>query len=148
VSTYCHSVQNIRPSSLLTENVKIKIYRTVILPVVLYGCETWALTLREELRLMVFDNRVLRKIFGPKADGVTEEWRKFYNEELYCLYSLPNIISVIKSRMRWAGHVARMGRGEVNAGFWCEYLMERDRLEHLRVDGRIILKWTGLIWLC
>jgi hypothetical protein len=121
----------------------MKIYRTVILPVVLYGCETWALTLREALRLMVFDNRVLRKMFGPKADGVTGEWRKLYNEE----HSSPDVIRVIKSRMRWAGHVARMERGEVHAGFWCGYLMERDRLEHLRVDGRIILKLTGLIWL-
>jgi len=133
---------------LLTENVKIKIYGTVILSVVLYGCKTWSLTLRKELRLMVFDNRVLKKIFGPKTDGVTEECRKLYNEEFYYLYSSSNVISVIKSRMRWAGHVARMGQGEVNAGFWCGYLMERDRLEHLRVDGRIILKWTGLIWLC
>jgi hypothetical protein len=123
------------------------IYRTVIFPVVLYGCETWVLTLWEELRLMVFDNRVLRKIFGPKADGVTGERRKMYNEVLYDLYSSPNIISVIKSRMRWAGHVARRGRGELHTGFWCGYLTERGRLEHLCVDGRIILKWTGLRWL-
>ena len=95
---------------------------------------------------MVFDNRVLRKIFGPKADGVTGAWRKLY-EALYYLYSSPNVISVIKSRKRWAGRVARMGRGQVHVGFWCGYLMERDRLEHLRVDGRIILKWTGLMWL-
>ena len=88
-------------SILLSKNVKIKIYRTIILPVGLYGCETWALTLREEHRLKVFENRVLRRIFGPKGDEVTEEWRKLHNKELNDLYSLPNIIRVIKSiRMR------------------------------------------------
>jgi len=78
--------------------------------VVLYGCETWWLTLREERRLRVFENRVLRKVFGPKRDEVTGELRKLHNEELNVLYSLPNIVRVVKSRrMRWAGHVARMG---------------------------------------
>ena len=75
------------------------------------GCETWSLTLREECRLRVFENRVLRSIFGPKRDGVTGEWRRLHNEELYALYYSPNIIGVNKSRrLRWAGHVARMGR--------------------------------------
>jgi len=78
--------------------------------VVLYGCETWSLTLREERRLRVFENRVLRKVFGHKRDEVTGEWRKLHNEELNDLYSLPNIVRVVKSRrMRWAGHVVRMG---------------------------------------
>jgi hypothetical protein len=83
--------------------VKIKIYNTIILPVVLYGCETLSLTLREEDRLRVFENRVLRIIFGPKKDEVTGGWRKLHNEELHGLYSLPSIVRVIKARrMRWA----------------------------------------------
>jgi len=95
---------------LLSKNLKIMIYRTIILPVVLYGCETWSLTLKEERRLRVFENRMLRKVFGPKRDEVTGEWRKLHNEELNDLYSLPNIVWVVKPRrMRWAGHVARMG---------------------------------------
>jgi hypothetical protein len=78
--------------------------------VVLYGCETCSLTLREKRRLRVFENRVLRRVFGPKKDEVTGQWRKLHNEELNDLYSLPSIVLVVKSRrMRWAGHVARMG---------------------------------------
>jgi hypothetical protein len=98
-------------SRLVSKNLKIKIYKTVILPVLLYGCETWSLTLREKHRLRIFENRVLRRIFGPKReeDG---SWRKLHNDELHCLYSSPNIVRLIKSRrMRWEGHMARMGEG-------------------------------------
>ena len=93
-----YSVQNLLSSSFLSKKLKIKIYRTIILPVVLYGCESWSRTLREERRLRVFENRVLRRVFEPKRDEVTGEWRKLHNEELSDLYSLPNIVRVVKSR--------------------------------------------------
>jgi hypothetical protein len=106
---------------LLSKNIKIRIYKTLILPVVLYGCETWSLTLREEHRLRVFENRVLRRIFGPRRDEVTGDWRKLHNEEVHNLYSLPTTIRMIKSRrMRWAGHVTRMGRRGIHIGYWWE----------------------------
>src|SRR5215469_15410588 len=107
-----YSVQNLLSSSLLSKNLKIKIYRIIILPVVLYGCEIWTLTKREERRLGVFENRGLRRVFGPRRDEVTGEWRKLHNEELRDLNALPNNVRVVKwRRMRWAGHVARMGEG-------------------------------------
>ena len=94
---------------MIIPSAVIKIYRTIIVPV-LYGCETWSLTLRKERRLRVFENGVLRGIFGPKRDEVTREWRKLHNEELYDLYYTPNMVRVIKSgRIRWVGHVVQMG---------------------------------------
>jgi len=109
---YC-SVQNLLSSSLLSTTLNIMIYsRTIILPVVLYGCETWSLKLREERKLRVFENRVLRRVFGPKRDEVTGEWEKLHNEELRYLYSLPSIARVVKSRrMMWTGHATRMKEG-------------------------------------
>jgi reverse gyrase len=95
--------------------------------VVLYGCETWSLTLREEHRLRVFENRVLRRIFGPKRNDVTGDWRKLHNEELHNLYSSPDIIRMIKSRRTgWAGHVAQMGKRLMQRGYWWESQKERD----------------------
>jgi hypothetical protein len=112
----------------------------------------------EKHRLRVFEKRVLRKIFGPTRDKITGEWRRLHNQELYDLYCSPNINQVIKSRrMRWAGHVAHMGAGQVHIEFWWENLRERGHLEDLGIDRRMILKWifqrwdgrawTGLVWL-
>jgi hypothetical protein len=91
------------------KNLKIRIFETIILPVILYECETWSLELREEHRLRVFENRGLRKVFGPQRDEVTGGWRKLHNEELRDLYSLPSVIRIINSRIRWVGYVTRMG---------------------------------------
>jgi hypothetical protein len=98
-----HSVQNLLSSRLLSRNLKIRIYKTIILPVILYGCE-------EEHRLRVFEDRVLRRIFGPKRDEVAGGWRKLYKGKFRDLYSSPSIIKIISlKRMRWERHVARMG---------------------------------------
>jgi hypothetical protein len=94
--------------------------------------------LREERRLRVFENRVLRRIFGPERDEITGEWRKLHNEELNDLYS-PNIVPVIKSRRRWAEHAARMWRRQACTGFWWGNLRERDHWGDPAVHGRIIL---------
>jgi hypothetical protein len=103
----------------LYKNIKIERYTTIILPVVLYGYETWSLTLREEWWLRVFENRVLRSILRPKTDEVTGEWRRLHKEELYALYSSPNIIRVPPaSGPRWGGGSITYGRGEVYVGFW------------------------------
>jgi hypothetical protein len=107
----------------LLSKKKINIYRTITLPVVLYGCETWSLTIKEERRLKVFENRMLGRVFGPRRVEVTGEWRKLNNEELNDLYYLPNIVRVVNSRrMRWAGHVARLGRRKFVQGVGREIL--------------------------
>jgi hypothetical protein len=138
----CHSVQNILCSSFLSKNTKFKIYRTIILTVALYGCETWSLTLREERRLRVFENRVLRRIFRPKRDEITSERSKLHNEELHDMHFSANIVRVIKSRRtRWARHVARMGKTRSAYRVLLGKPEERDRLKEPGVDGRIILKW-------
>jgi hypothetical protein len=108
----CHSVQSVLSSRLLPRKVKVRTYKTLILPVVFYVCETWSLTLMEEHRIRVFENRVLRRIFGPKRDEAAGEWRKLHSGELHNLYPSPYItIQRKSSRMRWAEHVARMEEG-------------------------------------
>jgi hypothetical protein len=130
------------PKSFAFPSLKIKICKTVILPVVLYEYETWSLTLREEHRLRVFENGVLREIFGPKREE-DDSWGKLYNDELHSLYSEPNIVRVIKSRrMRWAGHVARMGEGRGIYRVWFGGPKVRDHWEDLSVGGRITLRLT------
>jgi hypothetical protein len=106
-----YSVQNLLSSHLISTNPRIKTYKIVILPVELYGCETWSCTLREEHRLRVFENSVLRRIFGPKRE-VGGSWIKLHYDELHDLYSSPNIVKVIKARkLRLVRHVAPMGEG-------------------------------------
>jgi hypothetical protein len=122
------------------KNLKIKIHKTVILPVLLYGCEAWSLTLREEHRLRASENRVLRWIFGPKTEE-DASWRKLHSDEFHSLYSSPNIVRVIKSRiMRWRLDMWHAwGRGEVFTGFWLGGLKVRNHWEDLGVGGKITL---------
>jgi len=143
-------------SSLLPKNLKIRIYKTIILPVVLYGCETWSLTLSEERWLTVSENKVLRRALGPKRDEVTGEWRKLHNEELYDLYALPNSVWVIKSRrMRWKEHVAHVGE---RIGIYRILVGKpkgmrplgkprRRREDNIKIDLWEVGVWTGLSWL-
>jgi len=118
--------------------------RTIILPAVLCGCETLSLTLREERKLRVYENMMLRKIFGPRRDEVTGEWRGLHNEELNDLYCSPNIVWV--RRMRWAGHVARMGVERGYIGSCWGNRREGDHWGDLGVDGWITLGWISRRW--
>ncbi|KAJ4448577.1 hypothetical protein ANN_10595 [Periplaneta americana] len=130
---------NIKIGNLSFEEME-KFNSNIILPVVLYGCETWTLTLREEHRLRVFENKVLRKIFGAKRDEVTGEWRKLHNAELHALYSSLDIIRNIKSRrLRWAGYVACMGESRNG------YRVLVGRPEGERPLGRPICRWEDNI---
>jgi hypothetical protein len=139
------------------KSVKIKIYRTTVLPVVLYGCEAWSLTHREECRLRVFENRMLRRIFGPKRDEETKGWSILHNKELYDLYSSPNVIRVINSKgLKQTGHVASMGD---RRGAYRALVGKPDRRtspgrprrrweDNIKMDLRRNGEaWTGLIWL-
>jgi hypothetical protein len=129
-------------SHLLSKNIKIRIYKTIILPVVLYGCETWSLTLREGHRLRVYEKRVLKRILGPKRDEETGGWRKLHSVALHNLYLVrtPSRIRMMKSRwMRWVGHVARMGVKR-NA-----YKILVGKPEGKRPLGRPTYKWVDNI---
>jgi hypothetical protein len=112
---------------LLSKNAKIRIYKTIIFPVVLYGCQTWSLTLREDHRLRVFENRVMRRISGPKRDEVTGGWRNLHNKELHSMYSSPSIIRLIKSRkIRWERYAAQIKEKRNTIRYWWESQKERD----------------------
>jgi hypothetical protein len=132
------SVQNLLSSHLLSKSIKTRIFKNVILPVVLYGCETWSLTLREEHRLRVFGKR---RIFEPKDDEVAGCWRKLHNEELQEFYASPSIIRMIKSRrMRWAGHVALTGEKRNTDRILMRMPAGKSHEEDQDVGGKIILK--------
>jgi hypothetical protein len=132
-----YSVKNLLSSRLLSKNLKIKVYRNIILPVVLYGCETWSLTLRKESRLRVFENGMLRRIFEPKRDEVTAEWKKkLHDEKLYDPYPSPSIVRVIKSSRT---RVARMAERRV------VYRVLVWKPEGKRLIGRFRLRWEDNI---
>jgi hypothetical protein len=139
----------------VVKNLKTRIYKTIILPVIVYWCETWSLTLREQHRLRVFENRMVMRIFGSKRDEVTGEWRKLHNEELRDLYFLPITIRTMKSRrMRWVGHVTRRGEkrkyvevivGKARGKGPLERLRRR-RMNNIKKD-LLKLAWGGVDWI-
>ena len=141
-------MQNLLSSSLLSKKLKIKVYRIIMLPVVLYGCETWSPKLRDERRLRVFENRVLRKVFEPKRDEETGEWRKLHKEELSDPVLLTQYCAGGKIEENEMGGAcgAYGGGGEVCTGFWLGNLRERDHLGDPDVDGSIILRWIFRKW--
>jgi hypothetical protein len=140
-NTCYYAVQKLLSSHLISKNLKIKIHKTVILPVVMYGCETWSLTFREEHRLRIFENRV-RRIFGTKRE-VDRSWRKLHNDELHSLYSSSNILRVIKvRRLRWAGHVACTREGRDVYRVLVGKSKGKRHWEDLGIGGRITLSWT------
>jgi hypothetical protein len=153
-NTCHHSVQSLLSTRLLSRNVKIKTYRTIILSVVLCGCETWSPALREEHRLRVFENRVLRRIFGPKRDQVTGEWRKMHNGELHNLYSSPDIKADQIKENEVGGACGTRGRGEKRVqGFYGKPEGKRplERPKRRWENGiRMDLRengWGGLEWI-
>jgi hypothetical protein len=136
-NAYYHTVPNLLSSRLLQKNLKVRMYKNTILPLVLYGSETCSLTLWEKYKLRVCENMVLKRIFGPKRDVVTRGWRKLHNEELCDFYSSPSVIKFIKPRMRWAGHVARMDEKR-NV-----YRLLVGKPRGKRTLGRLIHRWIG-----
>ena len=136
-------MQNLLSSRLLSKNLKIKIYRTIILPVVLYRCETWSLTLQEERKLSVSENMVLRRIIVPRRDEVMGEWRRLYNEELLTQYCAGDKIE--KNEMGWACGAFGWGEGGCIRSWWGDR-RERDHRGDLRIDGWIILGWISRRW--
>ena len=148
---YPHHFQSIINSILFfclpvcfPENKNIKMYRTKNLPVVLCGCETWSLTLRKEHRLRVLKSRVLRKIFGPKRDEITGEWRKLHNVELRDQYCSPYFIGwIIQSQWDGRGMWHAWEKAEMHIGIWWGHVRGRDHLLDLGVGGSVILKWIS-----
>jgi hypothetical protein len=127
VNACCHSVQSLLSSRLLSRNLKVKIFKTVILPVVFCGCETWCLMLRQEYRLRVFENRVLRRIFGPKGDQEAGEWRKLHSEELHNLYSSPSIVRQIL-KLRSPKKTIFGTEFQKRVACLCEYILRYDAM--------------------
>jgi hypothetical protein len=141
---------------MLSKNIKIRIFTIIILPVVLYGCETGYLTVRVEHKMRVIESIILRRIFGPKGDKVTGGWTKLHNEDLHNLYSSPNIIRIIKTRrMKWAGHMVRIGTERNVYGLFVrkpegKRPLEKPRcrwIDNIKIDlletGLDVVDWIG-----